>query len=98
MAVAMSHGRVPRSNWAPRAALVSERSETLSADSSSFPLPFFGEPLLSCAVQSPFLPVGGGGFDDGDCSGGLAMVTRPSRRRWRRQRSDLLAAASRGRW
>ena len=68
MAVAMSHGRVPRSNWAPRAALVSERSETLS---SSFPLPFLGEPLLSCAVQSPFLPGGGGGFDDCDCSGGL---------------------------
>ena len=72
MAVAMSHGRVvPRSDWGPRAALVSERSETLSTDSSSFPLPFFGEPLLSCAVQSPFLPGGGGGFDDGECSGGL---------------------------
>ena len=72
MAVAMSQGRVdPRSDWAPRAALVSERSGTLSADSSSFPLPFFGEPLLSCAVQSPFLPGGGGSFDDSDCSGGL---------------------------
>ena len=71
MAVAMSHGSAPRSDWGPRAALVSERSESLSTDSSSFPWPFLGEPLLSCAVQSPFLPGGGGGFDDGDCRGGF---------------------------
>ena len=67
MAVAKSNGRVPRSDGGPRAVLV---SETLLTDLSSSPLPFFGEPLLSCAVQSPFLP-GSGGVDDGDCSGGV---------------------------